>query len=937
MRRILTCRISLPAERRRVFGWLLSAALVYILVGQLAFPTSLPLTVWTDVEGHIWVSNSHFTWDVSHGSSFVVKTGTGATEWRFYQAYNSYNHEARMGSGGGAQHSPGYAHTNEGAVRTFENGSVVHNADGSITVAFDDEMWHDAVTYPFDHSFTFYEDSGLIRVEYSVDGVTAIPNPPGLTYPLSLTPGGDKQNDFYYYPGVGTQKAFPYGGWASVGKSGVSPISGWAYITDYDTTTRQGLAVIAAVDNTADHITDVSYGIIQVTDTTYHGNYSHITMSMDATLRGTFYLYVYETGVTIPYSPVEDLIAGLTTPPASPTCLSATGITAGQINLVWVDNSVDETGFRIERKPQGGSFSQVAAVGADSTSYADTSVAPGAYCYRVFAYNVAGDSSASNEHCNTTTAVTSYEKLYITDFGAHEVVTADLDGSDRVEFGILGCESFGPMSIAINPIAGKLYVSNWTEHKIIMADLGGGNAQTLTQLDGSIDGPNHIALDIAAGKMYIANENTNSVTVADLDGSSPVVLDLEGALNEPYGIALDVPSGKMYVQNYSGAIVNVVQANLDGSDPVVMDLDGKLSNSRDIALDLVARKMYVVNTETNSVTRANLEGTCAEVLSLGETLSLPYGIALDVPAGKMYVVNYGTDNVVVANLDGSDAHVLALEGALSACNDIELGPGQQGGVTPPTATTAPATGVTSSGATLRGTVNAHGTAATVTFEYGLTDIYGTIATADQSPVTGDTDAAVTVSVTGLTPNTTYHYRVVAQNSGGTAHGADMTFSTGALPPAATTNAATETTATTATLNGTVNANADHTTVTFQYGVTLSYGATVNADQSPLYGSTDTAVTAAITNLSPNTTYHYRVAAQSSSSNTYGEDMTFTTLLHGDINGDGPVDLIDVLMLYRYVEGVLELTPEEVARSDIDGDGDVDEDDAVALAGIVFSS
>lgn len=360
-------------------------------------------------------------------------------------------------------------------------------------------------------------------------------------------------------------------------------------------------------------------------------------------------------------------------PPAAPSCLSATGVAAGQINLAWVDNSDNETGFRIERKLQGGSFSQIAVVGTDSTSYADASVGPGAYCYRVYAYNAVADSAASNEHCSTTTSVTSYEKMYITDFGAHEVVTANLDGSARAGFGIAGCESHGPLSIAINPIAGKLYVSNWTEHKIIIADLDGENAQTLTQLDGSIDGPNHIALDIAAGKMYIANENTNSVTVANLDGSSPVVLDVGGTLNEPYGVALDVAEGKMYVQNYSGAIVNIVQANLDGSFPVVMDLDGKLSNSRDIALDLVAKKMYVVNTGTNSVTRANLDGTCAEVLHLGGALSLPYGIALDVPAGRMYVVNYGSDNVVVASLDGSNAQILPLGGPLNAANDIELG------------------------------------------------------------------------------------------------------------------------------------------------------------------------------------------------------------------------------------------------------------------------
>lgn len=368
--------------------------------------------------------------------------------------------------------------------------------------------------------------------------------------------------------------------------------------------------------------------------------------------------------------------------PAAPSCLTATGVGSDQINLVWADNSVGETGFKIERKPNGGTYSVIDTAGENVTAYQDSPIASGTYCYRVAAYTASGDSGYSNESCGATTMDSAFERVYVTDFGAHKVVTADLDGSDAVRHDVAGCEAHGPLSIAINPIDQKLYVSNWTESEIIMADLDGSNAETLVQLAGAIDGPNHIALDIAAGKMYIANENTNSVTVANLDGSSPAVLDLGGTLNEPYGIALDVAAGKMYVQNYSGAIVNVVQANLDGSFPVVMDLDGQLSNSRDIALDLVARKMYVVNTGTDSVTRANLDGTCVEVLHVGGMLSLPYGIALDVPAGEMFVVNYGTDNVARASLDGTNPQILALTEPLNAAGDIELGP--VCGAAPPT-------------------------------------------------------------------------------------------------------------------------------------------------------------------------------------------------------------------------------------------------------------
>jgi phosphodiesterase/alkaline phosphatase D-like protein len=198
------------------------------------------------------------------------------------------------------------------------------------------------------------------------------------------------------------------------------------------------------------------------------------------------------------------------------------------------------------------------------------------------------------------------------------------------------------------------------------------------------------------------------------------------------------------------------------------------------------------------------------------------------------------------------------------------------GTAPPSVYTNAATAVTATGATLNGIVNANNDSTTVTFEYGETVAYGNVVTADQSPVTGSANTAVSDIITGLTDNTTYHYRVVAQNSAGTTVGADMTFFTGTAPPTATTQAVTNLGPTSATLNGTVNANNGTTTVTFEYGETTGYGRTLTADQSPLTGSTDTAVSVTPTDLTPNTTYHYRVVGQNAAGTTNGADMTFTT-------------------------------------------------------------
>ena len=100
----------------------------------------------------------------------------------------------------------------------------------------------------------------------------------------------------------------------------------------------------------------------------------------------------------------------------------------------------------------------------------------------------------------------------------------------------------------------------------------------------------------------------------------------------------------------------------------------------------------------------------------------------------------------------------------------------------PTVSTDSATNITINSATLNGMVNAQNGSTTVTFQYGLTTAYGATVTADQSPVAGNTDTAVNKAITGLSPDTTYHYRVIATNSAGTTHGEDQTLKTLVAPP-----------------------------------------------------------------------------------------------------------------------------------------------------------
>jgi putative hemolysin len=98
-------------------------------------------------------------------------------------------------------------------------------------------------------------------------------------------------------------------------------------------------------------------------------------------------------------------------------------------------------------------------------------------------------------------------------------------------------------------------------------------------------------------------------------------------------------------------------------------------------------------------------------------------------------------------------------------------------VTAPTVATTDATDVTSSTATLNGTVNPNGGSTSYHFEYGTSTNYGTN-TPTASAGSGTSAVSVSAGITGLTAETLYHFRIVASNSGGTSYGDDLTFTTG---------------------------------------------------------------------------------------------------------------------------------------------------------------
>ncbi len=77
---------------------------------------------------------------------------------------------------------------------------------------------------------------------------------------------------------------------------------------------------------------------------------------------------------------------------------------AADITLSWTDNSNNESGFLIQRKTgTSGTFAQIATVGTNVRSYVDSGLAAATtFCYRVRAFNSAGNSAFTPEGCKTT-------------------------------------------------------------------------------------------------------------------------------------------------------------------------------------------------------------------------------------------------------------------------------------------------------------------------------------------------------------------------------------------------------------------------------------------------------------------------------------------------------------------------------------------------------
>src|SRR2546422_2048088 len=197
------------------------------------------------------------------------------------------------------------------------------------------------------------------------------------------------------------------------------------------------------------------------------------------------------------------------------------------------------------------------------------------------------------------------------------------------------------------------------------------------------------------------------------------------------------------------------------------------------------------------------------------------------------------------------------------------------------AITGDATAVTSSGATLNGSINPGGGSLSVWFDWGTSTALGH-RTEVQTIPSGTTAVAVTFSMSKLQPNTVYYFRLDAyRSSGGSYSTGDIkTFTTSNAPVetavTVTTGEASAITFNSATLNGKIKVGGRPFGAWFEYGTTPSLGTRTEVHT---FGENTTIadLTQTLNELHSNTTFYFRaVVYRPGGTNVAGDISSFTT-------------------------------------------------------------
>jgi hypothetical protein len=360
--------------------------------------------------------------------------------------------------------------------------------------------------------------------------------------------------------------------------------------------------------------------------------------------------------------------------------------------------------------------------------------------------------------------------------------------------------------------------------------------------------PLGVAVD-SDGDVYIADYESKAVYEFNAKGE-----EVRGPVTGPFGhpqyLALDA-AGDLFVESYGaeGSVFELKRDGTGGFEPAV-EIANEASS---IAVEPVHDLLYVGI--RSAIHEYALGGAKPVLVSVFSSIFLndgTRGLAVSSASGDVYASNVTSDLAFIFS------------------GPLEIPDTRTGGVTKDNP----------SGATLTGEVNPNGTKLTTCeFEYGAEASYGKVVGCSVVPGAVQGFVVVSAPVGGGEPYTPYHYRLVTANENGVTEGEDQTFYTLTTPPSVTDKPAFAlgVSQLSATLEGTVDPIGAPTTYHFEYGTTSAYGSSSPFPEGYVASDrVDHTVTQTIVGLSPGTTYHFALVANSPGGTSTGPDETFTT-------------------------------------------------------------
>jgi sugar lactone lactonase YvrE len=292
-----------------------------------------------------------------------------------------------------------------------------------------------------------------------------------------------------------------------------------------------------------------------------------------------------------------------------------------------------------------------------------------------------------------------------------------------------------------------------------------------------------------------------------------------------------------------------------------------------VAVDPTTREVYVGRSTGNEP----VEGTIG-AFTLGGTAIERFGSGYFQPPSEQ------GDAIHSVAVDSSDGMVYVTD----PNNRVVVFEG----VTLPTVSLQPLTEQTTRSVTLNGLVSPVGKPVTscvfeysTAEEYETTKAYGHSGSCEPAPGGGTGTVPVKAEIKGLTPETAYHYRLVADNAGGESATPDQELLVG---PALGGESVQDVASTSATLEAPINPNGADTNYYLEYGTTTAYGSYApvfppGVDLGAAVGSQTVSVH--LQELLPSTTYHYHFVAVQDGESFETPDKSFTTQSVGGASGE----------------------------------------------------